>query len=499
MSFSLAVAFCRAIHGVNAPLVSIETHLGNGLPAFLMVGLAEKALKESKERVRSALSNSYFEFPAARITVNMAPADLPKDGGRFDLAIAVGILAASGQMPLDQLDQYEFIGELGLSGDLRGVSGVLPAAAACKKAGKTLVVSKGNAEEAALVSGLTILPVAHLCEVVSHFNQYTPITPFKQTAEIQTIETASDMRDIIGQAQARRALEIAAAGLHSLLMTGPPGTGKTLLASRLPSILPSMSENDALEAASLASVSIHGFNAKRWKQRPFRSPHHSASSVALVGGGNPPRPGEISLAHHGVLFLDELPEFGRPVLEALREPLESHMVTISRAARQADFPANFQLVAAMNPCPCGYYGDKEIACRCTPDQIQRYRSKISGPLLDRIDMHIEVTRLPTQLLTRAQADGESSQNIRERTEKSAAIQHARQQSANSRLKQKQLKRFCVLNPAAENLLETAIDKFNLSVRAYHRILKVARTIADLADSDHIQETHIAEALSFRLF
>jgi len=496
---SLTTLYSRALLGINTPLVTIETHLANGFPCFTMVGLPEAAVRESRDRVRSALSNTQCDFPVKRITVNLAPADLPKSGGRFDLAVAIGILSASGQLPVHELLQYEFLGELALSGELRPVTGILPVAIACKQTNRALIIPQKNAEEAALISGLTIYAANHLTDVFAHLTKKKPLAPIELSFPAEKYTSTLDMKDIIGQKQARRALEISAAGGHSLLMQGPPGTGKTMLASRLPSILPEMTEEESLEAAAIASISLRGFKSKQWATRPFRSPHHSASSVALAGGGNPPRPGEISLAHQGVLFLDELPEFSRAVLETLREPLESGAITISRAAIQTDFPANFQLIAAMNPCPCGYLGDTEQPCQCSTDQIQRYHHKISGPLLERIDLHIQVPRIPTRLLTTQTKEtrNESSHLIRQRTKAARARQLARASIYNAKLNQKQLQQFCILDKLSQKLIETAIERLHLSARAYHKTLKVARTIADLDQQDAIHASHLSEALSYR--
>jgi magnesium chelatase family protein len=497
---SLAVLFSRANTGVDAPQVTVEVHLANGLPALNIVGLPEMAVRESKDRVRSAILNSRFEFPARRITINLAPADLPKEGGRFDLPIALGILAASGQIPEGNCSHYELAGELALTGELRPVKGILPTALGAREAGRALIVPEQNAAEASLVEGLGVYPARHLLEVCEHLIQGNRLSPHSGISSAENAATYPDLADVRGQHHAKRALEIAATGNHSLLMSGPPGTGKSMLASRLPGILPAMTDQEALETAAILSVSNHGFHAEVWKQRPFRTPHHTSSGVALVGGGSNPRPGEISLAHNGVLFLDELPEFDRRVLEVLREPLESGRITISRAARQAEFPACFQLIAAMNPCPCGYLGDESAkSCRCSPDQIARYRNRISGPLLDRIDMHIEVPKVPSQLLQGNDGETrESSTEVRSRVEQARSLQRSRNGGRpNGQLNSREVEQFCIPEKTAATLLQRAIDQLGFSARTYHRVLKLARTVADLAHSEVITTGHLSEAIGYR--
>ncbi len=470
-------------------------YLAGGLPAMSIVGLPEAAVREAKDRVRAAIQCAQFEFPTRRITINLAPADLPKDGGRFDLAIALGILAASGQIPLSALHEYEFLGELGLTGELRAIDGVLPAALAVADAGRKLIVPAGNGAEAALASRVEAYTARTLLEVCAMLEGRKAL-PSAQALPCVRIP-GPDLADVRGQMHARRALEIAAAGNHHLLLIGPPGCGKTLLASRLSGLLPEASEDEALETAAIASVSGRGLDPARWRERPFRSPHHTASAVALVGGGAEPRPGEISLAHNGVLFLDELPEWDRRALEVLREPLESGVVTVSRAARSSEFPARFQLVAAMNPCPCGWAGDPSGRCRCGGEAIRRYRARISGPLLDRIDLHIEVPRLPPMELRPDAPDGESSTVVRHRVLQARALQHDRAGKPNAQLSQAETMACCRLLTADQLLLERAIDRLQLSARSMHRILRVARTIADLADSTQIGTTHLSEAIGYR--
>lgn len=494
---SLATTYCRAAAGIDAPLVAVEVHLANGLPAFHIVGLPEKAVQESRDRVRGALVNSGFEFPARRITVNLAPADLPKDGGRFDLAIAAGILAASAQVPDGPLANTELMGELALSGALRPVSGALPAALAAHRAGHAVVLPMENAEEAGLIRDAALHPAGDLLAVAAHLTGQTPLPLATATPGPSPGAHPVDLADVRGQPQARRALEVAAAGAHHLLMSGPPGTGKSMLAGRLPGILPPLSDDEALETAAVQSISGQPFDATRWRTRPFRAPHHTASGVALVGGGGNPRPGEISLAHHGVLFLDELPEFDRRVLEVLREPLENGHIVISRAARQAQFPARFQLVAAMNPCPCGHLGDTRHACRCTAEQVSRYRGRVSGPLLDRIDVQITVPPLPADALTGNTTPGESSARVRERVSRARQRQVTRQGCANAELSGSALDIHCALDDACRHLLQQAMQRLGLSARGYHRVLRVARTIADLDESKAIAVPHLTEAIGYR--
>lgn len=495
---SLAIVYSRGRSGIDAPLVTVEVHVTNGLPQLSIVGLPETAVKESKDRVRGAIINSHFEFPIQRITINLAPADLPKEGGRFDLAIALGILAASEQIPKKRLADFECVGELSLSGELRPIVGALPVAIHSRNAKRTLILPTDNASEAALVKQADLLPASSLLQVCAHISGQKSLNAFLPAQVKNKTQAGVDFSDVQGQFHVKRAFEIAATGSHNLLMLGPPGTGKSMLASRLPTIMPKLTEQQAQETAAIASISDKGLDIDNWLKPPFRAPHHTASSAALVGGGSNPKPGEISLAHNGALFLDELPEFDRKVLEVLREPLETGHITISRASRQADFPAKFQLIAAMNPCPCGYQGDPSGRCHCTDEQVAKYRGKISGPLLDRIDMHLEVPRVSHEVLRKGSVEGkESSAEIRARVVSARKQAIARCGKVNAALTAVEVKQFCPLSEQGHQILEQAMDQFGLSHRAYHRILKLARTIADLAHSKQIEIPHLSEAIAYR--
>jgi magnesium chelatase family protein len=493
---AMASVLSRAQHGMDAPLVSVEIDLGTGLPSFAIVGLPEAVVKESKDRVRAAITNSNFTVPNGRITVNLSPADLPKEGGRFDLPIAVGILLASEQLP-GKLERCELYGELSLSGEIRPVKGALLAAVAAARAGHSMIVPPPNAHEARLVANCSVAVAEHLLDVVAHISGAKPIKFALGATPACAAMPIADLNEVRGQAQAKRALEIAAAGQHSLLLLGPPGTGKSMLAQRLPGLLPAMTEAEALENAAVRSISGLRIDLAQWRVRPFRSPHHTASAIALVGGGSVPRPGEISLANNGILFLDELPEFDRRVLEVLREPLETGFITVSRAARQAEFPASFQLIAAMNPCPCGYLGDPAGRCRCTAERVQRYRSRISGPLLDRLDMHVEMPRVPIEAMKVPIQQIESTTVVAARVSEARRIQMERQGATNARLTNREIERFCALGSAASAFVERAVTAFGLSARGHHRVLKLARTIADLAGQSEIGTEQVSEAMGLR--
>lgn len=492
---ALATVASRALAGIDAPEVTVEVHLGPGLPAFHIVGLPDAEVREAKDRVRAALNHAQFEFPSRRITVNLAPADLPKDSSRFDLPIALGILTASGQLRAAALEGLEFAGELSLTGELRPVRGALAMALGCARSARSFVLPAQNAAQAALAGRVTVLPAHSLLEVCAHLAGQALLQPYGDAA-VHALPAYADFRDVKGQAAAKRALEVAAAGGHSLLLVGPPGTGKSMLAARFPGILAPMSDAEALESAAIQSASLGGFDTGRWGARPLRAPHHTASRVALVGGGSPPHPGEISLAHQGVLFLDELPEFGREALEALREPLESGWVSLSRGARQARFPARFQLMAAMNPCPCGYLGHASGRCRCTPDAIARYRARISGPLADRIDIKIEAP-VPREVELLAAADGEPTRAIRERVIAARGLQVQRQGKPNALLGTLEIETHCATGVDVESLVKQAMVRLSLSARAYHRVLRVARSIADLGACEAIGTAHVAEAIQYR--
>lgn len=492
----IAVLHSRALTGIQAPSVQVEVHLTNGLPSFTLVGLPDTEVRESRDRVRAAILTAGFNFPAARLTVNLAPADLPKSSGRFDLPIALGILLASGQLrDARDVQRYEFAGELGLTGELRPIRGAISAAFGTASSQRSLILPHHSAQEAALAQVTHVLGVTDLKQVCRWIEGEEDLAQALPPT-LGDAPVYPDLADVRGQFSARRALEVAAAGRHSLLFIGPPGTGKSMLASRLVGILPPLSPKESLESASVHSLSRQGFDVSRFGQRPFRAPHHTISAVALVGGGSDPRPGEISLAHTGVLFLDELPEFDRKVLEVLREPLETGQVAISRAGRQAEFPAKFQLIAAMNPCPCGYHGHPVRACTCTPDQVSRYRSKISGPLLDRIDLAVEVPAVPAEVLASREL-GVSSAVVAERVHRAWVQQMTRQGRPNAELSGTELDEVCALPETLSQFLTNAAQRLQLSARAYYRVLRLARTLADLDASDVPTQRHISEAIQYR--
>ncbi len=491
------MVYSRAALGVEAPLVRVEAHLSGGLEKFTIVGLPEAVVKESKDRVRSAILNNRFEFPFGRITINLSPAELPKEGGRFDLAIALAILAASQQVPQEILSAYEFAAELGLSGELRAIRGILPFALATKVAERALILPQANAEEASWVSELKLFAAQDLLQVCAHLQAREEMPLYSALLPEAKTDISVDLSEVKGQAHAKRALEVAASGGHSLLMMGPPGAGKTMLASRLPSILPELSETEALSVAAIYSLLPRSIKKQDWRQRPFRAPHHTASGIALVGGSRPPNPGEISLAHQGVLFLDELPEFSRPVLEALREPLEAGVIRVSRASYQVEYPAQFQLIAAMNPCPCGYLWDIKHPCRCSEEQVRRYLNKISGPFRDRLDMSIELPAVSARQLAAYDQVETGSSIIRARVIQARERQYRRAHKLNAHLNPKEIEQYCRLTIQDQLFFEEALTQLGLSARSYHRILKLARTLADMAGRDDLLQADLLEALSYR--